>query len=83
MQAAVEVSNTAAAAAECTVRAVDGRLNVSLPPSAALLPQVLSSPTTKDFTNIMMFLLRQIDPNLLKNFGKLEEEVPQLYKRLK
>lgn len=31
----------------------------------------------------MMFLLRQIDPNLLKNFGKLEEEVPQLYKRLK
>eukprot|EP00887_Chlorella_sp_A99_P000063 scaffold16.g63.t1 len=45
--------------------------------------QVLSSPTTRDFTNIMMFLLRQIDPNLLKAFGKLEEEVPQLYKRLK
>jgi kinetochore protein NDC80 len=45
--------------------------------------QVLSSPTTKDFTNVMLFLVRQIDPNLLKGFGKLEEEVPQLYKRLR
>lgn len=45
--------------------------------------QVLSSPTTKDFSNIMLFLVRHIDPNLLKSFGKLEEEVPQLYKRLK
>ena len=31
----------------------------------------------------MLFLVRQIDPNLLKGFGKLEEEVPQLYKRLR
>lgn len=46
--------------------------------------QVLSSPTTKDFTNIMLFLVRQIDPNLLKSgFGKIEEEIPQLYKRLR
>ena len=31
----------------------------------------------------MLFLVRQIDANLLKGFGKLEEEVPQLYKRLR
>lgn len=48
-----------------------------------ITPKVLSSPTTKDFTNVMLFLVRQIDPNLLKGFGKLEEEVPQLYKRLR
>lgn len=48
-----------------------------------ILPKTLSSPTTKDFTNIMMFLTRHVDPNLLKGFGKLEEEVPQLFKRLK
>jgi kinetochore protein NDC80 len=51
--------------------------------SSSQLLQVLSSPTTKDFTNVMLFLIRQIDPNLLKGFGKLEEEVPQLYKRLR
>lgn len=32
---------------------------------------------------MMLFLVRQIDANLLKGFGKLEEEVPQLYKRLR
>lgn len=31
----------------------------------------------------MGFLVRQFDPNLFKSFGKLEEEVPQLFKRLK
>jgi SMC interacting uncharacterized protein involved in chromosome segregation len=36
--------------------------------------QVLSSPTTKDFTNVMLFLYRQFDPVLPKTF-KLEEEV--------
>ena len=44
---------------------------------------MLATPTTKDFTNIMTFLLRQIDPHLLKGLGKLEEEVPALYKRLR
>ncbi|PRW33702.1 Kinetochore NDC80 [Chlorella sorokiniana] len=48
----------------------------------AITPKVLASPTTKDFTNVMMFLFRQFDPVLPKTF-KLEEEVPQLYKRLK
>jgi kinetochore protein NDC80 len=49
-----------------------------------LCAQVLGSPTTKDFANIMGFLFRQVDPNLSsKNFGKIEEEVPQLFKRLK
>lgn len=48
----------------------------------AITPKVLASPTTKDFTNVMMFLYRQFDPVLPKTF-KLEEEVPQLYKRLR
>ena len=43
----------------------------SNPPTS---PQVLSSPTTKDFTNVMMFIFRQFDPVLPKTF-KLEEEV--------
>jgi kinetochore protein NDC80 len=38
------------------------------------LLQVLASPTTKDFTNVMLFLYRQLDPVLPKAF-KLEEEV--------
>ncbi|GAB4815903.1 hypothetical protein N2152v2_002949 [Parachlorella kessleri] len=50
----------------------------------AITPKVLASPTTKDFANIMGFLFRQVDPNLnTKNMGKIEEEVPQLFKRLK
>jgi hypothetical protein len=36
--------------------------------------QVLASPTTRDFTNVMLFLYRQFDPVLPKTF-KLEEEV--------
>lgn len=43
-------------------------------PAPPLPPQVLASPTTKDFTNVMMFLFRQLDPVLPKQF-KLEEEV--------
>jgi kinetochore protein NDC80 len=31
----------------------------------------------------MLFLARHLDPGLLKGFGRLEEEVPQLYKRLR
>ena len=31
----------------------------------------------------MLFIARYIDPNILKGFTKLEEEVPQLYKRLR
>ena len=43
----------------------------------------LASPTSKEYANIIQFLFHRIDPNLAKNFGKLEEEVPQIYKRLK
>ncbi|RMZ54779.1 hypothetical protein APUTEX25_000296 [Auxenochlorella protothecoides] len=46
-------------------------------------PKVLASPTTKDFTNIMLFLLRRLDPLTAKGPVKLEEEVPVLYKRLR
>ena len=63
------------------------RFQAPIPPTThpmpSLSPQVLASPTTKDFTNIMLFLIRQLDPHFLKGFGKIEEEVPQLYKRLR
>lgn len=45
--------------------------------------KTLSSPTTKDYTNIMMFIVRYLDPSILKGFAKIEEEIPQLYKRLR
>ena len=45
--------------------------------------KTLTSPTTKEYTNIMLFIARFVDANILKGFTKLEEEVPQLYKRLK
>jgi kinetochore protein NDC80 len=45
--------------------------------------KTLSSPTTKDYTNIMMFIVRYLDPSILKGFTKIEEEIPQLYKRLR
>lgn len=51
--------------------------------SAQCSRQVLSSPTTKDFNNIMLFLLRQLDPTAAKGPVKMEEEVPALYKRLR
>jgi hypothetical protein len=43
-------------------------------PLLSVILQVLASPTTKDFTNVMLFLYRQFDPVLPKTF-KLEEEV--------
>lgn len=45
--------------------------------------KTLSSPTTKDYTNIMLFIVRYLDPSILKGFTKIEEEIPQLYKRLR
>lgn len=44
---------------------------------------MLTSPTTKDFNNVMLFLLRQLDPTAAKGPVKMEEEVPALYKRLR
>lgn len=48
---------------------------------AAVSPKTLSSPTAKDFTLIVQFLFQQFDPNM-KTFGKIEDEVPQFFKRL-
>ena len=45
--------------------------------------KTVASPTTKDYTNIMMFIVRYLDPSILKGFTKIEEEIPQLYKRLR
>ena len=44
--------------------------------------KALASPTVKDFTNIMGFLMRFVDPAASKT-TKAEEEVPALYKRLR
>lgn len=46
---------------------------------------MLQSPTTKDYTNVMQFLLRELDPSSGRSGAplKLEEEVPALFKRLR
>eukprot|EP00899_Mesostigma_viride_P019184 jgi/Mesvir1/27267/Mv07103-RA.1 len=44
-------------------------------------PKILASPTGKDFTNIIQFLFRHVDPNM-KFELKMEEEVPVMFKRL-
>lgn len=48
---------------------------------AAVAPKTLASPTAKDFTLIIQFLFQQFDSNM-KTFGKIEDEVPQFFKRL-
>lgn len=49
-----------------------------------LTPKMLASPIKQDVTNIYHFLMRQVDPNLNpKTLGKLEDDVPALYKRLR
>jgi kinetochore protein NDC80 len=45
-------------------------------------PKILSSPSGKDFNNIVQFLFRQIDPNLTCP-GKFEDEVIALFKFLR
>eukprot|EP00891_Asterochloris_glomerata_P003608 jgi/Astpho2/3608/e_gw1.00058.8.1_t len=44
--------------------------------------KTLASPMSKDVFNIMQFLLRQVDPHI-KAFGKIEDDVPTLFKQLK
>lgn len=46
-----------------------------------LSPKILTKPTTKDFTNIVLFLFRQIDPNY-KCTGKFEDEMIAMFKYL-
>ncbi|GBF89300.1 hypothetical protein Rsub_02177 [Raphidocelis subcapitata] len=47
----------------------------------AVSPKVLTSPTGKDFTQIIQFLMQCFDPSV-KVFGKMEDEVPLFFKRL-
>eukprot|EP00873_Tetraselmis_striata_P007768 jgi/Tetstr1/428032/TSEL_001816.t1 len=48
---------------------------------AVSLKQLLS-PTTKDFHNIVLFLFKQVEPSF-KPTGKMDEEVPAMFKRLR
>ena len=48
----------------------------------AISPKILSSPSGKDFNNIVQFLFRLIDPNLSCP-GKFEDEVIQMFKYIR
>jgi kinetochore protein NDC80 len=41
----------------------------------------LQTPSAKDFMNVLMFLLKKIDPSY-EILGKIDEEVPNIFKRL-
>lgn len=47
-----------------------------------LSPKILKGPSKKDFSNIIQFLVRQIDPNF-EFSGKFEDDVATLFKILK
>lgn len=47
----------------------------------AVSPKILTSPTGKDFAQIVQFLFQRFDPSM-KVFGKVEDEVPLFFKRL-
>lgn len=44
-------------------------------------PKILTRPSNKDFNNIVLFLFKQIDPNLVMT-GKFEDEVVSIFKQL-
>lgn len=48
---------------------------------AAVSPKMLASPTGKDFCTIITFLFQQFDPTF-RIQSKVEDEVPQFFKRL-
>lgn len=48
----------------------------------AISPKTLTTPTGKEFAQLIQFLFHQFDPILAKNLGKIEDEVPQFFKRL-
>lgn len=48
---------------------------------AAVSPKTLASPTAKDFTLMIQFIIQKFDPNM-KTFGKIEDDVPMFFKRL-
>jgi kinetochore protein NDC80 len=47
----------------------------------AISPKTLTTPTAKEFANIVQFLFQKFDPTL-KALGKIEDEVPLFFKRL-
>ena len=47
-----------------------------------LSPKLLMTPTGKEFANMISFLFRKFDPNF-KLQGKIEDEVPLFFKRLR
>eukprot|EP00897_Mesotaenium_endlicherianum_P005743 jgi/Mesen1/5197/ME000258S04289 len=47
----------------------------------AISPKLLTTPTSKEFTHIVQFLFKKMDPNI-KFAGKIEDDVPLLFKRL-
>ena len=47
----------------------------------AISPKLLTSPTSKEFLHIVQFLFKKVDSNI-KFLGKVEDEVPVLFKRL-
>lgn len=62
------------------VRTVIGYLSTHGYPYA-LSPKTLTTPTGKEFAQMVQFLMQKFDPNI-KTFGKVEDEVPLLFKRL-
>ena len=62
------------------IRTVITYLSVNAYP-AAISPKTLASPTAKEFTQVIQFLMQRFDPNM-KAFGKIEEDVPNFFKRL-
>ena len=49
--------------------------------NVAISTKLLVSPASKDILNIVQFLFQKADPNL-KLLGKVEEDVPVVFKRL-
>lgn len=47
----------------------------------AISPKLLTNPTSKEFIHIVHFLFRRVDPNIAFA-GKIEDDVPALFKRL-
>lgn len=49
--------------------------------NVAISTKLLVSPTSKDILNIVQFLFHKVDPNM-KFLGKIEEDVPVVFKRI-
>lgn len=64
---------------EC-IRALTGYL-MSHGYNLAISPKLLVAPSSKDILNILQFLFQKVDPNM-KFLGKIEEDVPVVFKRL-